>query len=478
MRFDTVVSGGHAALPGGPPVAADIAIKDGVIAAIGHDLANEGEEVVDAGGLMVLPGAVDSHYHLGIYRGFEEDARSETQSSLAGGVTTIVSYFRTGSHYLNRSGPYEQMLPEVVKATAGNAHTDFAYHLAPMDSGHVREIPRLVEAHGVTSFKYYMFYKGMDLAGAGQGASETMSDAYDLGHLFEIMEAVAAVQAERGEERISLSIHAEQSELIRLFMERVREAGTLSGLEAYSAGRPTLTERLAIAEAGVLAAATACPINFLHLSSAEALASAVEFEREHRELDVRLEVTLHHLALSYESYSDQRGKVNPPIRSEADREALWNGVLRGDVDWVVSDHACCSESHKEGDLWSALPGFGGSALLYPYLLTEGVRRGLPIERVVELASSNPARAYGLAGRKGAISVGADADLAAVDLGTVRTVTPEILLSAQEYTPFEGMELVGWPVVTMLRGSVVFRDGAAVGEPSGTYLREPAVVASA
>jgi dihydroorotase-like cyclic amidohydrolase len=91
--------------------------------------------------------------------------------------------------------------------------------------------------------------------------------------------------------------------------------------------------------------------------------------------------------------------------------------------------------------------------------------------VVELAASNPARAYGLAGRKGEIAVGADADLAIVDMDTPRTVTPETLLSAQEYTPFEGMELVGWPVVTMLRGQVVLRHSEPVGDPQGSYIRE-------
>jgi dihydroorotase (multifunctional complex type) len=473
MKFDTVVAGGAVALPGSDPVPADVGIADGRIAAVGRDLAPSAGDVVDATGRLVLPGAIDAHYHLGIYRSIAEDAESETLSSLAGGVTTVLSYFRTGSHYLNKTGPYEEIFPEVLAATSGHSHVDYGFHLAPMDASQVREIPRLVDAHGVTSFKYYMFYKGLDLSGAGDANAERMSETYDLGHLFEIMEAVAAAGAARSAgRRVSLSIHAEQPELIRLFMERVRTAGALTGLEAYSAGRPPLTERLAIAEAGVLASATACPVNFLHLSSADALDAAVGFERAYRDLDVRLEVTLHHLALSYETYSDQRGKVNPPIRSEADREALWAGVLRGDVDWIVSDHACCSESNKEGDMWAALPGFGGSALMYPYLLTEGRRRGLPIRRIVELVATNPARAYGLAGRKGSITVGADADLAIVDLETRRTVTPEVLLSAQEYTPFEGMELSGWPERTLLRGRVAFEHGEAVGGRDGVYLKAP------
>ena len=370
MSFDVVVAGGNVVVGNAEPVVADIGIVDGTIRAIGEDL--RGEEVIDARGKLVLPGAVDAHYHLGIYRSIGDDAESETLSSLAGGVTSVVSYFRTGSHYLNKTGPYREIFPEVLELAAGRARTDFAYHLAPMDRAQVAEIPALVERFGIRSFKYYMFYKGIDLAGVGDANAYRMSDTYDLGHLLEIMEAVAAVQERVGlAERVSLSIHAEQPELIRVFMERVRSAGELTGLEAYSAGRPPLTERLAIGEAGVLAHATACPIQFLHLSSAEALRSAIEFERAHRDLDVRLEVTLHHLALSYETYADQRGKVNPPIRSEADREALWAGLVRGDVDWVCSDHACCSEENKEGDMWAALPGFGGSALLYPYLLTEG-----------------------------------------------------------------------------------------------------------
>jgi dihydropyrimidinase/allantoinase len=317
-----------------------------------------------------------------------------------------------------------------------------------------------------------MFYKGMDLAGVGDANTYRMSETYDLGHLMEIMEAIAAVETPSGYgQRVSLSIHAEQPELIRVFMERVRSAGALTGLEAYSAGRPPLTERLAIGEAGVLAQATGCPIQFLHLSSADALDSAVEFRRAHRDRDVRLEVTLHHLALSYETYADQRGKVNPPIRSEADREALWAGVVRGDVDWVCSDHACCSEEMKEGDMWAALPGFGGSALLYPYLLTEGPRRGLSIPRIVEIAATHPARAFGLAPAKGAISIGADADLAIIDMNTTHAVSTERLLSAQDFTPFEGMELTGWPVQTLLRGQVVLRNGEPVGAPRGVYLRE-------
>jgi dihydropyrimidinase/allantoinase len=475
--FDLAVINGLLVLPGGT-IRTGIGVREGRIVALADDVcAADADEAVDARGHVVLPGAVDPHFHLGIYRNITEDTRSETLSSLVGGVTSIISYFRTGHHYLDKSGPYEEIFPQVLEATAGHSRVDFGYHLAPMLRSQIAEIPSLVERHGVTSFKYYMFYKGLDLSGASLDAgSYTMAEHYDLGHLYEIMEAAAACGLdEDARARISVSIHCEQPELIRIFMERVQAEGRLSGLAAYSAGRPPLTEHLAIAEVGVLAGATAAPINLLHLSSREALEAAVELRRQLPGLDVRLETTLHHLALTHETYTDQRGKVNPPIRSAADREFLWGGVLRGDLDWVCSDHACCSESLKEGDLWKALPGFGGTALLYPFMLTEGLRRGLPLERVAELCAANPARAYGLHPRKGAIQVGADADLAIVDLETTRTVTPELLLSDQEYTPFAGIELTGWPVRTILRGKTVFEAGEPVGLPIGEFLRRPLAV---
>jgi dihydroorotase-like cyclic amidohydrolase len=475
QHFDTVILGGQAILPGHGLAYADIGIKDGRIAAIGEGLsASDGNEVIDAHNLLVLPGAVDAHFHLGIYHNISSDTESETTSALAGGVTSILSYFRTGSHYLEKSGPYRDIFPEVLAATQGHSRVDYGYHLAPMTHAQIGEIDWLANEQGVISFKYYMFYKGLDLAGASRDAQGyTMSDSYDLGHLFEIMEQVQKTQSARSDgARVSLSVHCEQPELIRVFMERVQQASVLKGLEAYSAARPPLTEHLSIAEVGVLAGATQSPINFLHLSSGEALAAAVEVRQQHPELDARIETTLHHLALAYENYNDQRGKVNPPIRSLNDVEALWRGVLRGDINWVCSDHACCSESMKEGDMWKALPGFGGTALLYPFLLTEGPRRGLPLERVVDLVATNPARAYGLLPRKGMLSSGCDADIAIVDMNRTYAVTPERLLSAQEYTPFAGMDLCGWPVRTLLRGTTVFADGKTIGRPIGSYLKRP------
>ena len=473
-NFDLAVLGGRVVVPYTGVLHCDVGIRGGRIAALADRIRpNQAAEVVDARGKLVFPGAVDSHFHLGIYRNLGEDAESETRSALVGGVTSILSYFRTGRHYLNRSGPYREIFPEVLAAVEGKAYTDYGFHIAIMTEPQLAEVDWLVE-FGVTSFKYYMFYKGLNLTADSTRASEyTMADTYDLGHLFLLMERVSE-QARRGADRgrISLSLHCEHAELLRVFIEEVRRAG-LSGLEAYHRARPPLSERLSLAEAVVLADATRCPINLLHLSSREVMRAAIEAKRDYPHLDIRLETTVHHLALTYAAACGIRGKVNPPIRSEDDRVALWDAVVSGDVDTVVSDHACCFEEEKGEDLWRALPGFGGTALLYPYLVSEGMqRRGLSATRVAELASANSARAFGLYPRKGTIVPGADADVAVVDLEREQEVHPEVLLSAQDFTPFEGMRLRGWPVCTIRGGQVMFKEGEILGKPTGRYLRRP------
>jgi dihydropyrimidinase/allantoinase len=473
-RYDLIIKGGRVVLADVGEFAADIGVRDGRVAAVAEDLPpSEGDAVEDATGKVVLPGAVDAHFHIGIYQPLAEDAFAETRSSLVGGVTTVISYFRTGSHYLNKTGPYREIFPEVLEQTAGRAHTDFGYHLAPMTSEQVDEVDWLVSRKGVASFKYYMFYQGLNLAAdSTDAAAYTMADSYDLGHLYAIMEAVAAAGA-TVPGRVSLSVHCEQPELLTYFIDRVRSSGRPQDLAAYSDSRPALAERVAIGEAVELAAATGCPVNLLHLSSGEALQAAIRARAEHPDLDIRLEATLHHLALSHEELSGLGAKVNPPIRSREDINTLWTGVELGWIDWVASDHACCMSDQKGEDLWPALPGFGGTALLYPALLSEGHhRRGLPLEQIVRLASTNPARAYGLYPRKGTIAVGSDADLTIVDLEREQTVGPELLLSRQDHTPFDGVAVRGWPQVTILRGRIVYRDGDVLGDPSGRYLERP------
>lgn len=476
-KFDLVVKNGTVVIPDTGVVRADLGVKHGRIAAIADEIFSaDAEDVLDASGEAVFPGGVDSHFHVGIYRDFSQDAESESRSALVGGVTTLLSYFRTGHHYLNKSGPYREIFPEVLQLSNGHFHTDYGFHLAIMTAAQLGEVDDLVEKFGVGSFKFYMFYKGLNLAAnSTRGNDYTMADNYDLGHLYLLMERVAAISSKhRDKGRIALSLHCENPELIRVFIERVKAEG-LKGLEAYSQGRPPLTEHLSILEAVLLAQTTGCPINLLHLSSKDALRAGIKARRKHPRLGIVLETTLHHLALTCDTAGGIIGKVNPPIRHQEDVDFLWKGILDGEVDTVVSDHACCMEEEKKpDDLWSSLPGFGGSSLLYPILISEGFhKRGLSLTRIAELASANPARHFGLFPMKGAIAVGSDADFCLIDLNKKRTVTPELLHSAQDFTPFAGFSVTGWPTRVILRGQVVHADGDTCSTaPSGKYLQRP------
>jgi dihydroorotase-like cyclic amidohydrolase len=475
-RYDLIVKNGTLVIPNTGVVKADIGVKNEKISALADELSSsEAEETVDAAGRMVFPGGVDAHFHVGIYRPFSEDAESESRSALIGGVTSILSYFRTGHHYLNKSGPYRDIFPEVLGLSDRHFYTDYGYHLAIMTAAQLDEVSELVDKHGVGSFKFYMFYKGLNLsADSTRGNDYTMADNYDLGHLYLLMEKVAAISAKhKNRGRIALSLHCENPELIRVFIDKIKQEG-VKGLEAYSQARPPLTEHLSILEAVLLAQATQCPINLLHLSSKRALQAGIEARLQNPDMDIILETTLHHLALTCETAGGVIGKVNPPIRHQEDVDFLWEGIRDGQVDTVVSDHACCMEENKkDDDLWGSLPGFGGSSLLYPILISEGFhKRGISLTRIAELVSANPARHFGLFPLKGTINIGGDADLCIIDLHKKQTVTPELLSSAQDFTPFAGVKVTGWPSAVILRGRVVCADSKIAEVPSGKYLRRP------
>lgn len=475
-KFDVIVTGGNVVFEDYGPYRCDLGIKNGRIVAIQDDLSLvDCDEVVDATGLVVLPGSVDCHSHLGIYRPLDIDTRSETASSLVGGVTTLLSYFRTGQHYMNKTGPYKEIFPEVLDATKDNAYVDYGYHIAPMSGDQVGEIEWLVNS-GVTTFKYFMFYKGLNLsASSTDGKALTMSDTYDLGHLFAIMEEVQKMNSKYGEKgRFAVSVHCEDDELIKRFIDKAKMQG-LEGLKAYCEARPPLSERVSIHKATAVAAATKASLNLLHLTSADAIAAANEAKTMYPDCDIKTEVTLHALGLTYDMLEGKGlgGKVNPPIRTQSDAAALWDAVKKGQVDWVGSDHACTMSDLKGDELWAAACGFGGTSLMYPFMISEGFhKRGIPLNRISQLVSANPARAHACYPQKGHIALGADADLALVDLDLEKEVTAGMLHSAQDHTPFEGAKLKGWPVRTILRGKTVFLNGEVQGNPAGEYLKRP------
>jgi allantoinase len=461
----------------------DIGVRDGRFTAVAERLdPTEAARVVDAEGLLAFPGVVDTHQHWGIYNPLEQDAASESRACAQGGVTTGITYIRTGQYYLNKAGPYAEFLPEAVALARGNAYVDYAFHLAPMEQRHIDEIPSLISDHGITSFKIFMFYGSHGLHGRSADQSKFLmtppDESYDYAHFEFIMRGLARAREALPElaDDISLSLHCETADIMAAYTRAVEEEGRLSGLRAYDASRPPHSEGLAIAVASYLAHETDLPtINLLHLSSRKAVDSALRMARTFPHVDFRREVTIGHLTLDTESTNDVGAKVNPPIRGRDDVEALWDHVLAGDIDWVVSDHACCKDEYKFGDdrenIFLAKSGFGGTEYLLSALYTEGTKRGLPLRDIARLTSWNPAQRYGLH-TKGTIEPGYDADLVLYDPSRSHVASAANSESAQEYTPFEGKKLNGQVRHVFLRGHQIVADADVVGDPAGRFLARP------
>jgi dihydropyrimidinase/allantoinase len=473
VKFDIVIVGGKLVIPGYGIVEGDIAVKEGKIAGLSKYINPDwGERVINAQGFLVAPGVVDSHFHIGIYRPMRDDALSESRSAITGGVTTLISYFRTGKYYLNTSGPYTKIFPEILKIVDGAFYTDYSFHLGIITSTHLDEMETMVREYGVTSFKFWRIYSGTTLRGEyRKGKMEEeflLSDTpYDLGHLYEIMYRASKLR----KYGVRVSIHGEEPELIRRF---TLEAMKLDArpLEIYHRARPPESEVLAIAESMYIAKFTGCPINILHISSSLAFSEAVKL-RNLLNIDAALEVTLHHLSLTTDIPAQIKAKVNPPIRSKDDVESLWGFLREGKVDLIGSDSAALMSNMKSGDLWSAEAGFSGAGLFVPLLFTEGfIRRGIPLDTLLIPATSNPAKIYGLWPRKGNLSIGADADIIIIDPKTEKIVTPETLNSAQDFTPWEGWRLRGWPRYVIVRGHIVMDDGTITSKPEGKFIRRP------
>jgi len=484
MKYDLLIKNVRVVRPGErAPHEADIAIDGEKFARIAPNLGTDAKKVYEGKGRLAFPGVVDAHMHTGIYSPLAEDAVSESRAAAQGGVTSSLNYFRTGQYYLNKGGPYGDFFPEVLRLSDGRFHVDYGYHLAPMDSTHIGEIPELIQRHGVASFKIFMFYGSHGLHGRSDSQRDFLmigpEERYDYAHFEFVMRAVQAARERMRDKaaQISLSLHCETAEIMTAYTRMVETEGKLQGLAAYHAARPPHSEGLAVFIASYLANETALPtINLLHLSSRKALQAALQMAQVFPHIDFRREVTIGHLVLDVNAKAGALAKVNPPIRPREDVDYLWEQLLAGTIDWVVSDHACCRHETKAaknalGNIWLAKSGFGGTEYLLPALVSEGAKRGLSYNRVAELTSRNPAQRFGL-NSKGDIAEGLDADVVLVDPAETWTIRAADSASTQGYTPFEGIELSARVKATFLRGALVCENGNVLGKPRGQYLHRP------
>jgi dihydropyrimidinase len=434
---------------------ADVAVRAGRIEAVEADLGDltiGAREVVDASGLLVLPGSVDVHTHTRVASDAEPDRFYQDSLAAAfGGTTTFLAFNNPGTG--SSEAAHRSILAgidEFRRVTASDSAVDYALSptiLGGMDDP-LAELPAMVDA-GIPTAKAFMVF---DFRLVDRSIFDAMR-----------------ILGERGG---MLEVHCEDPVLIDAAVAAALQHGDTSPRH-HAATRSAEAEAVATYRAMAFARAAGAPVHVVHLSCAAALRHLADA----RATGVRAtaETCPHYLALTDARYHEPdplecaKSLISPPLRPAADVEALWAGLAAGDLSLVATDHVPDRVSVEKGDAARGIPfdrisnGAPGIETMLAIVHGEGVARGrISVERMVDLLATTPARRFGLE-RKGAIEVGRDADLVLFDPTAKRTIRQADLHHTSDYTPYEGVQVAGAVRSTFVRGRAVVRDGAAVGD---------------
>ena len=459
-EFDLVIRGGTV-VTAADTTRADVGVRDGRIIAIAEKLV-DGAKEIDASGLLVLPGGVDSHVHFAQPSGssvMADDFESGTRSALAGGNTTVLSFALQA-----RGASLRTAVQDYHAAADGKALCDYGFHLIvtdPTPSVLGQELPALVE-DGYTSFKVFMTYDDMVL------------NDKQLLEVFDCARGCGAL----------VMVHCEGYDAIRFMTDRLEAAGKTAPY-FHGVSRPELVEREAAHRAISHAELVDVPIMIVHISGRQAM-EQVRWAQQ-RGLKVYGETCPQYIALTAEdlkglNMDESGGKYvcSPPPRDHASWDAIWEGLTGGVFQTFSSDHCPFRYDDPVGKLSAKgrtsfrwVPnGIPGVETRLPILFSKGVSDGrITLNQFVALTSTNHAKMYGLYPRKGSIGVGFDADITLWDPHRRETLRQEILHHGADYTPYEGMQVVGWPVMTILRGQIVAEEGVVRAQAgSGKFLK--------
>lgn len=447
--FDLVVRNGTVVLANGP-VALDIGVRGERIVALGSGL-SQGRTEIDASGHIVLPGGVDAHCHMDQQpwegKSTADDFNSGTRSALCGGTTTVIPFAMQ-----MRGQSLAAVVEDYHERALTKAHIDYAFHMIvgdPTSTTLHDDIPRLAES-GIGSVKVYLTYEGLKL------------DDYEILNVLDVAR----------DEGLMVMVHAENDGCIRWLTERFLQARK-THLRYHVAAHPAISDREATFRAICLSELVETPILICHVASA----GAVEIIRraKARGLPVYGETCPQYLFLSAEDIDtpDMSGAMcvcTPPPRERSNQPEMWRGLLDSTLEVFSSDHSPWNYWEKiEGGIdtpFTKIPnGVPGIETRLPLLFSAAVNTGrMSLQQFAEVTATAPARLYGLHPRKGEIDVGADADLAIWDPKREVTITNSMLHHATDHTPYEGMSVRGWPVTTISRGDVVWKDGAVLSSP--------------
>lgn len=449
MKVDLLIRGGKVVFPGERIREMDVAIhNENVVALLSPGQQVEAVRVLNATGKMVLPGVVDAHTHLTL--GPEElGYETETRSAALGGTTTVLNYILD-------AGDSAQVMEREIAASEIRACVDYGLSPGIVTPAQLESLPQIIDQFGLLSFKLFMTFKG------NEGARLNIP-GNDDGFLFKLLKATASFPG------AITCVHAENIELIWMLQSEVQRSGSES-LTDYERSRPSYVEGEAARRVLYLAEKADSPVYIVHNTCREAL-DAVRWAKARRPGKVFAETCPQYLTLTCDNGPFPAGKVNPPLRHAEDVDALWEGIADGTIDVVASDHVPRRLESKEGGLWKASPGMPGVGTLLPIFLTEGTRRGLPVELLVKKVTFAPAAIFGLAPYKGFLYPGSCGDLTVVDPETPVELSAARLASYADYTPYEGQVTKYVPTYTVLRGKVVVEGGEYVGKPGvGSYIR--------
>ena len=460
-QYDLAIRGGTV-VTAADTVRCDVGIRDGRIAALAERIESAARSI-DATGLLAMPGGIDSHVHLAQPSGpgivMADGFESGTRSAVAGGNTTLIPFALQ-----QRGASLRASVTDYHALAQGNAWCDYGFHLIitdPTPSVLEQELPALA-ADGCTSFKVFMTYDDMVL------------NDRQLLQLFEVA---------RREKALAM-VHCEGYDAIKFMTERLEAAGKTAPYY-HGASRPQVVEREAAHRAIAHAELVDVAIMIVHVSGREAM-EQIRWAQQ-RGLKVFAETCPQYISLTADDMKGANmdatgGKYvcSPPPRDRDSWDAIWGGIRTGVFQTFSSDHCPFRYDDLEGKLtpkgrrsFRYVPnGIPGVETRLPILFSEGVVKGrIDLNEFVALTSTNHAKMYGMYPQKGSIAVGCDADIVLWDARRRETIRQEILHHACDYTPWEGFEVTGWPVMTVLRGEVVCEDGRMVGEPGrGRFLK--------
>ncbi len=420
---------------------AGLAVEQGKVVAVAKDSElPPAKKTIDGKGNHVIPGVVDAHFHLQYPPGVDPEAniRAETKACAAAGCTTLI-------HLLAPADDIKKKAQEFVKLYEENAHVDLALSARIYTRENISQISELYD-YGINSVKLLLPYKGSEAVWKGRVGG------IDDGIVYLTFKEVARL-ANQGR-NVFVRVHCENVEIFLEMKNEFLDKGMEPG--SWNEVRSRVCEQESMQKCLYLAGITGCPLYVVHMTIKEGLLLLAKARAEG--VNVMTETCVQYLTQNTDNVDPILSKVNPPIREPEDNEKLWEALRNGSINVVATDHAPVPKSMKQ-NFWDATVGMPGSETFLPLMLSEGVNKGrISLEKLVDVCCYSPARKFGLTPRKGALDIGADADLVLIDLEKEDIAPENPVYSNSDFSTVAGRTIKGWPVLTMLRGEIIAKDG--------------------